>query len=142
MKEESTFEKWQEEALENQQLVAVSGLNDIELSKDGKAIDKVEYGLEILNEIKAINNELNLNYEDVINRMIDKFNDSKLTYAYKVRVNKRKWICWYILNLAKKYKKEAYNNRFKLEGYEDLELSTQILMKESIKKRYYCKFSR
>ena len=26
-----------------------------------------------------------------------------------------------------KYKKEAYNNRFKLEGYEDLELSTQIL---------------
>ena len=84
LKEESTFEKWQEEALENQQLVAVSGLNDIELSKDGKAIDKVEYGLEILNEIKAINNELNLNYEDVINRMIDKFNDSKLTYAYKV----------------------------------------------------------
>ena len=76
LKEESTFEKWQEEALENQQLVAVSGLNDIELSKDGKAIDKVEYGLEILNEIKAINNELNLNYEDVINRMIDKFNDS------------------------------------------------------------------
>ena len=57
LKEESTFEKWQEEALENQQLVAVSGLNDIELSKDGKAIDKVEYGLEILNEIKVINNE-------------------------------------------------------------------------------------
>ena len=135
MKEESTFEKWQEEALENQQLVAVSGLNDIELSKDGKAIDKVEYGLEILNEIKAINNELNLNYEDVINRMIDKFNDSKLTYAYKVSelIRENGYVDTF-LNLAKKYKKEAYNNRFKLEGYEDLELSTQILMKESIKR--------
>ena len=135
LKEESTFEKWQEEALENQQLVAVSGLNDIELSKDGKAIDKVEYGLEILNEIKAINNELNLNYEDVINRMIDKFNDSKLTYAYKVSelIRENGYVDTF-LNLAKKYKKEAYNNRFKLEGYEDLELSTQILMKESIKR--------
>ncbi|HCA4705272.1 TPA: bifunctional glutamate--cysteine ligase GshA/glutathione synthetase GshB, partial [Enterococcus faecium] len=38
------------------------------------------------------------------------------------------------LNLAKSYKEDAYRNRFKLEGYEDLELSTQILMKESIKR--------
>ena len=80
--------------------------------------------MEILNEIKAINNELNLNYEDVINRMIDKFNDSKLTYAYKVSelIRENGYVDTF-LNLAKKYKKEAYNNRFKLEGYEDLELS-------------------
>ncbi|MBS2904771.1 hypothetical protein KFV96_27030, partial [Klebsiella pneumoniae] len=36
--------------------------------------------------------------------------------------------------LSKKYKEDSYKNRFKLQGFEDLELSTQILMKESIKR--------
>ena len=38
------------------------------------------------------------------------------------------------LRLAKEYKEDAYKNRFKLEGFEDLELSTQILMREAIKR--------
>ncbi|MGN0145149.1 MAG: bifunctional glutamate--cysteine ligase GshA/glutathione synthetase GshB, partial [Clostridium sp.] len=38
------------------------------------------------------------------------------------------------MELAEKYKKDSYNNRFKLQGFEDMELSTQILMKESIKR--------
>ena len=38
------------------------------------------------------------------------------------------------VDLAEGYKESAYNNRFKLEGFEDLELSTQILMKEAIKR--------
>ena len=38
------------------------------------------------------------------------------------------------LDLSKKYKSLAYQNRFSLYGYEDLELSTQILMKEAIKR--------
>ena len=134
-KEESEFENWQEEALENQQLIAVHGIDNIELKHDGKCINRIDFGLEILNEVMGINNELNLGFEDVIKDMIDKVKDSKLTYAYKItqKINEEGYINTF-LSLAKGYKESAYKNRFKLEGYEDLELSTQILMKESIKR--------
>ena len=93
VKEESNFDKWQEEALENQQLIAVSGLKDIELKKDGKNINRIQYGLEILNEVKEVNNKLNLNFEEIINNMIEKVKDSNLTYAYRISENyKGKWI--------------------------------------------------
>ena len=135
IKEESGFENWQEEALENQQLIAVHGIDNIELKHDGKCINRIDFGLEILNEVMGINNELNLGFEDVIKDMIDKVKDSKLTYAYKItqKINEEGYINTF-LSLAKGYKESAYKNRFKLEGYEDLELSTQILMKESIKR--------
>ncbi len=134
-KEESEFENWQEEALENQQLIAVNGIDNIELKQDGKCINRIDFGLEILNEVMSINNELNLGFEDVIKNMIAKVKDSKLTYAYKIteKIKEEGYINTF-LNLAKSYKESAYKNRFKLEGYEDLELSTQILMKESIKR--------
>lgn len=134
-KEESEFENWQEEALENQQLIAVNGIDNIELKQDGKCINGIDFGLEILNEVMSINNELNLGFEDVIKNMIAKVKDSKLTYAYKIteKIKEEGYINTF-LNLAKSYKESAYKNRFKLEGYEDLELSTQILMKESIKR--------
>ena len=134
-KEESEFENWQEEALENQQLIAVNGIDNIELKQDGKCINGIDFGLEILNEVMGINNELNLGFEDVIKNMIAKVKDSKLTYAYKIteKIKEEGYINTF-LNLAKSYKESAYKNRFKLEGYEDLELSTQILMKESIKR--------
>lgn len=134
-KEESNFENWQEEALENQQLIAVHGVDDIELKFNGKSISKIDFGLEILNEIMIINDELNLGFKDLINNMIAKLKDSKLTYSYKIteKIKEEGYINTF-LNLAKEYKSSAYKNRFKLEGYEDLELSTQILMKESIKR--------
>ena len=43
-KEESNFENWQEEALENQQLIAVHGVDDIELKFNGKSISKIDFG--------------------------------------------------------------------------------------------------
>lgn len=134
-KEESNYEKWQEEALENQQSIAVHGIDNIELKQDGNSINRVDFGLKILKEVMFINNELNLGFEDIIKNMINKIEDSKLTYSYRIteKIKEEGYINTF-LNLAKKYKQSAYNNRFKLEGYEDLELSTQILMKESIKK--------
>ena len=56
-------------------------------------INRIDFGLEILDEIKSINNELNLGFEDVIKNMIDKVKDRKLTYAYKInRKSKRRRI--------------------------------------------------
>ena len=135
VKEESDYKNWQEEALENQQIIAINGLEDVNLKSDGLLKSRESLGLEILNEIMYINNELSLGKEDVISNMIKKVKDSKLTYAYKVTklIEENGYIESFI-TLANEYKKNAYNNRFKLEGYEDLELSTQILMKEAIKR--------
>lgn len=135
IKEESSYEKWQEEALENQHAIAKEGLNNVTLVKDNKSISKKDWALEILNEVMEINNELNLDKADVINEMISKIHDEKLTYAYRIysKVKETDYISAHIA-LAKEYKRESYNNRYKFEGYEDLELSTQILIKEAIKR--------
>nr|WP_294573819.1 bifunctional glutamate--cysteine ligase GshA/glutathione synthetase GshB [uncultured Romboutsia sp.] len=135
IEDESDYENWQQEALSNQNIIATHGQKDVELVKDGKSISKVEWGLEILDKIKAINDELQLGYEEIIVDIIKRLEDYKQTYTYKIieKVKEQGYINAH-LNLAKKYKDLAYNNRFKLEGYEDLELSTQILMKESIKR--------
>ena len=135
VKEESDYEKWQEEALDNQKLIAEQGLSNVNLKRDGKNISKEEWGLELLRYIKNINDELNLVSNEIILEMIDKIKDFKITYAYKMlKKVKSEGFIDANLSLAKKYKEIAYKNRFKLEGYEDLELSTQILMKEAIKR--------
>lgn len=135
IEDESNYENWQQEALNNQNIIATHGQNDVELIKDGKSISKIQWGLEILNKIKVINDELQLGYEEIIDDTRKRVEDYKETYTYKIieKVKEEGYINAH-LNLAKKYKDLAYNNRFKLEGYEDLELSTQILMKESIKR--------
>jgi glutamate--cysteine ligase len=134
-KSESNYEMWQEEAQGNQMTIAKYGLNDIQLNRDGIKVSKKEWALQILEEVKAINNELNLDKETIIDLMISKINNPKLTYASRIleKVSKEGYVGAHI-ELAKKYKESAYNNRYKLEGFEDLELSTQILMKESLKR--------
>lgn len=133
--EESSYDKWQEEALENQKLIAKYGHNEIMLKKDGKELPKEKWALDILEHIKNINKELNLGKEEVILKMIEKIKNYKYTYSYKIleKVKNEGYIDAH-LNLAELYKKDAYEHRFKLEGYEDLELSTQLLIKESIKR--------
>ncbi|MFW2488953.1 bifunctional glutamate--cysteine ligase GshA/glutathione synthetase GshB [Clostridium chromiireducens] len=133
--DESDYAKWQEEGNENQNIISKFGQKELMLKKDGQLITKEAFGLEILNKIKCINEELNLDKEEIINNMIEKIKDHKLTYAYKIeeKVKEEGYIRAHI-NIAKVYKKSSYSNRFKLEGYEDLELSTQILLKESIKR--------
>ncbi|MEG0014604.1 MAG: bifunctional glutamate--cysteine ligase GshA/glutathione synthetase GshB [Cellulosilyticaceae bacterium] len=135
IKEESDYENWQEEALENQRLIARFGQKDILLKQGGKMIAKEQWAVEILEEIKVINTELRLGKEVLIEKMLEKVKDYQLTYAYKLVEKVREE--GYVeanLDLAKTYKESAYKNRFKLVGYEDMELSTQLLMKEAIKR--------
>ena len=135
LKEESDYNNWQEEALKNQYNISKDGLNNIFLIKDGDIILKENWALNILNEILELNKNLNLNCDEVINIMIDRVKHVQFTYAYKISQGvKKDGYVNYFMNLAKKYKEDAFNNRFSLEGYGDLELSTQILLKDSIKR--------
>ena len=82
-----------------------------------------------------MNNKLCLGKETLIDNMIEKVINPELTYAYRIsEMVKEEGFIESHLRLAKEYKEDAYRNRFKLEGFEDLELSTQILMRESIKR--------
>ena len=128
-------EDWQKEALENKNLIANNGQNDVVLKNNGKSVSKEKWAMDILIKIKKINDVLCLGKDKIIDDIIYRIKDSKLTYAYRMGEKFRKE--GYVnanLNLSLKYKSLAYKNRFTLCGYEDLELSTQILMKEAIKR--------
>lgn len=133
--DESSYKLWQEEALKNQLDVSVLGLEDISLLRDGESISKKQWAHYILEKMSIINSDFNLNLEDIIEEKKNVVNDYRKTYAYKIKegISKLGFVN-FNLSLSKKYKEEAYNNRFKLQGFEDLELSTQILMKEAIKR--------
>ena len=134
-KEESDYKDWQIDGLENQKNIARNGGLDIELIRDGEKVSKVQWGLEILNEIRDINHILNLGKGELIDAQIEKIKDYKKTNTYKfIELVKEKGYIDSHLDLSKKYKKEAYAKRFNLKGFEDMELSTQILMKEAIKR--------
>lgn len=134
-KEESDYKSWQEEAQNNQNIISMYGQSDVVLYKDGKTISKESWALSILDEMLDMNSKLSLGKEDIIREMIEKIVDNKLTYAYRVsEMVKEKGFIESHLELSRKYMDEAYKNRFKLYGYEDLELSTQILMKDAIRR--------
>lgn len=137
IKEESKEElsNWQEEATNNQRLIAKGGRLEVWLSKEGKEITKTEWALEILDEMKVMEGTLDLNRAEVIDEMVKKVCNPERTYAAKItELSKQKGYLQSQLELAEIYKKDAYANRYKLYGYDDMELSTQILMKEAIKR--------
>lgn len=135
IKEESPHRlaNWQEEATRNQRTIAEKGLLDLWLTRDGKEIRKVDWALEILEEMLMISSELGLDKAEVIEAMMEKVKHPEKTYAYRIgELCKKEGFITAHLNLAKAYKEDAYHHRYKLYGYEDMELSTQILMKEAI----------
>ncbi|PHV70045.1 bifunctional glutamate--cysteine ligase/glutathione synthetase [Sporanaerobium hydrogeniformans] len=134
-KEETAYEKWQEEALFNQRQIAKEGLQNVKLKREGETIKSVEWAKTLLNEIQVLNEILGLGKEALVLQMLERVMQPEKTYAYRLlkRVEKEGYLQTH-LALAKEYKKSAYANRYKLQGYEDMELSTQILMKEAIKR--------
>lgn len=87
---------------------------------------------ELLEDMLITFNNLGAN-TDVINKYIEDVKNDKFLYK-KVYEDVNKYGYEEFFNkLATDYKKDAYNNRYKLYGFEEMELSTQILIKESIK---------
>ncbi|MEG0389013.1 MAG: bifunctional glutamate--cysteine ligase GshA/glutathione synthetase GshB, partial [Niameybacter sp.] len=77
--EESDYAHWQEEALENQKLIAQYGQKEIMLRQSGKEISKEQWGMTILEEIKRLNDTLGLNQEIMIEHMMEKMQDYQQT---------------------------------------------------------------
>ena len=104
---------------------------------DGKEVGLRKKGLEVLEEMEALANKLFKDNKDIqraINISKKRFEDYKETIASNILegIRESDYID-YFMDLAKEYLKYSEKNVFKLKGYEDLELSTQILILDSMK---------
>lgn len=91
-----------------------------------------EQALHILNNMCELFKDLNIEH-NIIYKYIDKINNNDLMFMQVRDYIKNNGYSNSFYSLSKKYKDDAYNNRFKLYGYEDLELSTQILIRAGLK---------
>lgn len=121
LKEEKECKNWQEEALENQNLVAKYGKKEVMLKRNGEEISKEKWGLDILEEISEINEELKLGKETYIRIMADRLEKPELTYAYRIeeKVKNQGYIRAY-MSLAEKYKEEADKEFEKKDTYKKI----------------------
>lgn len=136
-KEETSFPDWQAEAFSNQQRVAKEGLSpDLMLHRDGNEVSLQIYAQELLDEIEAFHS-LSPELEDVFSTMQARIEDIELTYSSKATaaMTKDGYTQW-SLRQAETFYQDAYANRFRVHGYTDLELSTQVLMKAALKRGY------
>lgn len=123
----------------NQDLIATKG-QDKNLSMKDKSLvkDAKEWGIEILNELQEILCILGCNnqrYSEAISFELGKFFDGSKSYSKMLieDIKKHSFIGFH-LNKAKEYLVKCKNSNFLFRGYEDLELSTQILIKAAIKR--------
>jgi len=135
MKEEVDAEDWQREAFLNQQLVAKHGLKpDLKLFSSGKEVAFKEMREDLFDQLTAFSERHELGFEDVLSSVRSRLLDTGDTYASlaKDAVRKSGFIDW-SLDLARSYRREAFEKRFSLKGYTDMELSTQIVMRSAMK---------
>lgn len=134
-KEESDDPFWQIEGDENAKMIACQGLDDaLNLYKEGRPISKTKWAINLLDEMLDLNHELQLNQTEMLNtkrKMVKK--EVPLIAEQLIEALKKTDYLTFHLNLAKTYKAKSQEHPYGLVGYEDLELSTQILIRESIK---------
>ncbi|WP_326512340.1 bifunctional glutamate--cysteine ligase GshA/glutathione synthetase GshB [Clostridium intestinale] len=141
LKEDSQFnEKEQEISNINHNIVATLGRkSDLTIlnSESEKVLLKDE-ALKIIYDMEHLVRKLGIKEEFLLNIVAnakEKILDSKQTYSYKVLqgIKEKSYVDFHI-DKAKEYLEETQKKNFNLIGYEDLELSTQILIKDSIKR--------
>lgn len=129
----------QEEFFKNHDIAALRGREEKAfIYEDGEKILLAKKGKEIIEEFKEIVDNLfseNESFKNALNLAVDRINNERETLSYKLvkGIEKDGYINFH-MNLAKKYLEDFKKKEFNLEGYEDLELSTQILILDAIKR--------
>ncbi|HAT4242640.1 bifunctional glutamate--cysteine ligase GshA/glutathione synthetase GshB [Clostridium perfringens] len=131
--------KDQEEFFKNHDMVALKGRNkEAVIYENEVPVLLKDKGREILIEMGEIveilfsNNE---EFKNVIKRALEKINNPHDTISEKlIKDIKEEGYINFHMRLAKEYLNNFKNKEFNLVGYEDLELSTQILILDAIKR--------
>lgn len=127
-------------AYKNHELAVDSGLREgLEIYETlDKKVPLSVLGVEVLEDIRNVVDLIDTDKEflnKIIDSAIEKVKDPKKTIAYKVLdcTRDNNYIDFH-LKRAKEYLKESKAEEYKLFSYEDLELSTQILLRAAIKR--------
>lgn len=124
-----------EEGVQNQERVRNHSYHNTPLKRKGRTITQREWALAIFNQLELLNQTLNILDETALSMIRQRTLNAAFSLTYLIHKREKEMgTVEAHLSLAKAYKKQAYEERFRLIGHENLELSTQILMKESIKK--------
>lgn len=136
VKDESQRDDWQLESEFNSKTVAAKGQNrELLLLRDGKEIFMKVWAIELLQELAELNSSFSLPFKEIIQEKIEVVKNHEKTYSFRIsELCQEKSYIGAHMELAKQYKEEAYRERFRLKPYTDLELSTQHLLIESIKR--------
>jgi len=135
-KEETLYDNWQLESELNCKKVAIEGQNlQLGLLQNGSTISLQSWGIGILHDLLEMNQQYGLPFYNLLKEKVELMINYQKTYSYRIAsLCKEKGYIKAHLELAEKHKKEAFLERFKLKPFTDMELSTQILLKESIKR--------
>lgn len=134
-------EEEQEIAANNQDLVACHGLNSelMLMNFDGKENYATKMLQELLSNITKFVKESGLSndsdYQGSLDEIADfiKNPDHRSSYRVKQKIVEEGFINFH-LNKAKHYKEESEMSGFRFHGFEDLELSSQLVMKAALRR--------
>lgn len=138
--EDQVFDaKQQEISHKNQDLVTVSGGQaDAKIYNDaGELVSLRDTAINIIDDLRAIVQTLKYK-EDYLATVVEvaraKILDPRQTYAHRIveQVKDKSYIAFHLAK-AKEYA-QASGRKLNLTGYEDMELSTQILMRDAIRR--------
>lgn len=135
-KDEPHYDHWLLESEQNSKKVATEGQNlQLALLQNGSTISLQRWGLDMIYELLEMNQQFGLPFYDLLKEKEALLTDvQKTTSSRLAKLCKEKGFIKAHLELAKKHKEEAFTERFKLKPFTNMELSTQILLKESIKR--------
>lgn len=137
IKEEPFDTEAQKRANLNQDVLMNDGISGV-LMDDAGTINMREKALICIEEMKKMIHILqpnNLNWLQLLNNINNQILNPQLSYAeiIKSQIQKSSFLTYHI-NQAKRYAAESNASGYRLPGHEDLELSTQLLLKAAIKR--------
>ncbi len=121
----------------NTTLVSSAGrMENTLLMRDGEKVDIKQWKREIFTQVRELLETLSPKekiYEEALNRVEVRAMEEPLSKKLVDRLEDEGYIKFH-LERAKKYLEETKAKEYNLKSYEDLELSTQILIKEALKR--------
>lgn len=123
---------------QDEQTQAVIKQNDVSFNGHNLKKELRDEGIYFFKRLKEVLATLSIDcsyYNKIIDSAMKKIDGDITLYSKEIYLNVKKY--GYInhhLSISKIRKEESINDKFSLKGYEDLELSTQILIKEALLK--------
>ncbi|WP_259445351.1 bifunctional glutamate--cysteine ligase GshA/glutathione synthetase GshB [Paenibacillus sp. FSL W7-1279] len=136
--DESFHEEDQRIAEENQDQVIMEGIKGYLNEPEYSQFTMEEMALAVIDEMKDMVKLLfpkNEDYQHILDSEKQKILHTELNVAHRVKsdIQKSSYLTYH-LEKAKTYAQDSMQNGYRFAGYEDLELSTQLLLKAAVKR--------